>query len=113
MKPTRAQARVLEGAKQDFFKRHKKDRTRADRAWSELVEKGRFLEQDTTLGDPIERRKWPSRFRDRPNLYRLSLPNGFRAIYTVLFIQGEGHIVRIDWVGDHKEYDRLFGYSTS
>lgn len=113
MKATRAQVRVLEGVKEDFFKRHRKDRARAGAAWKDLVDKGSFLEQDTTLGDAIERRLWPKAFRDRPNLHRLSLPNGFRAIYTVLFLQGQGHIVRIDWVGDHKEYDRLFGYSTS
>ncbi len=113
MKPTRAQARVLEGVKEDFFKRHRKDRPRADAAWKDLVEKATLLEQDTTLGDPIVGSKWPRQFRDRPNLNRLGLPNGFRAIYTVLFIQGEGHIVRVDWIGDHQEYDKLFGYSTS
>lgn len=113
MKPTRAQARVLEGAKDDFFKRHRKDRTRAETAWTALVAKGPSLEADTSLGDPVERTKWPKAWRDRPNLNRLELPNGFRAIYTVLFVQGEGRIVRIDWIGDHKEYDRPFGYSTS
>ncbi len=113
MKSTRATARVLGGAKGEFFKRHRKDKPRAEAAWKDLVAAGPALEQDTTLGDPIKRDRWPKTCRDRPNLYRLSLTGGFRAIYTVLFIHGEGHVVRIDWVGDHKEYDRLFGSSTS
>lgn len=113
MNPTRALARVLDGAKDDFSKRHRKDQARARIAWDALVTKRESLEADTTLGDPIERSKWPKQFRERPNLNRLELPNGFRALYTVLFIQGEGHIVRIDWIGDHKEYDKLFGYAAS
>ncbi len=113
MKATHAKTRLLEGVKEDFFKRHRKDRPRAKTTWADLVDKGPRLERDTTLGDAIPRNRWPKRFRDHPNLYRLELTDGFRALYTVLFIQGEGHIVRIDWVGDHKEYDRLFGYSTS
>lgn len=113
MNPTRAVARVLEGAKDDFFKRHRKARSTALRVWADLVGKGPSLEGDTTFGDSIQRRLWPRQFRDRPNLYRLELIGGFRALYTVLFVPGQGHIVRVDWIGDHKEYDRLFGYATT
>lgn len=110
MKPTRAQVRVLAGAKEDFFHRHRKDMPRADVAWASLVSKRSSLEADTTFGDAIQRQLWPKKFASLPNLHRMDLPGGFRAVYTVLYVQGEGHIVRIEWAGDHKEYDRLFGY---
>lgn len=110
MKPTRTQVRVLAGAKEDFFHRHRKDLARAETAWKALVGKRASLEADTTFGDAIQRHLWPTSYASLPNLYRLELPGAFRALYAVLFIQGEGHIVRIEWVGDHKQYDRLFGY---
>ncbi len=110
---TRVTVAVLEGAKEDFLHRHRKDKPRASAAWSALVAKGPVLSQNAELGDPIQRDRWPKQFKGWQNLYRLELPGGFRALYTVQFVQGEGHLVRLDWVGDHKEYDRLFGYSTS
>ncbi len=110
MKTTRAHARVLAGAKDEFFHRHRKDLPRAEAAWEGLVAKRSALEADTTLGDAIQRKRWPKAFVSLPNLYRLELPGAFRTLYTVLYVQGEGHVVRIEWAGDHKEYDRLFGY---
>lgn len=110
MKPTRAQVRVLAGAKEDFFHRHRKDGPRAQAAWDGLVGKRAALEADTTFGDAIQRRLWPKSYSKLPNLYRMELPGAFRALYSVLYSQGEGHLVRIEWVGDHNEYNRLFGY---
>ena len=110
---TRVAVAVLEGAKEDFLRRHKKDRPRAATAWLALVAKGQALAANAQLGDPIQRDRWPKRFKGWQNLYRLELPGGFRALYTVQFVQGIGHLARIDWVGDHKEYDRMFGYATS
>ncbi len=104
---------VLVGAKEDFLHRHRKDQPRASSAWAALVAKGTALSANAQLGDAIQRDRWPKRFKGWQNLYRLELPGGFRALYTVQFVQGEGHVARIDWIGDHKEYDRLFGYSTS
>lgn len=43
----------------------------------------------------------------------LDLPHAFRALYSVLTRPGGGFRVVVDWIGDHKEYDRLFGYKTS
>jgi hypothetical protein len=110
VKPTRAHVRVLAGAKEDFFHRHRKDLPRAEAAWAGLISKRGLLESDTTFGDAIQRHLWPKKWASLPNLYRMELPGAFRAVYTVLFVVGEGHILRIDWAGDHKEYDRLFGY---
>lgn len=110
---TACKVAVLEGAKADFLKRHRKDTSRADDAWKALVALGGALAKDSTLGDAIQRERWPKAFKGLPNLYRLELPHAFRAIYTVIFIPGTGHLARIEWLGDHKEYDRLFGYSTS
>ena len=113
MKPTNVQVRALEGVKVDFLRRHRKDSARAETAWAGLLAKAARLAADPTLGDAIPRDRWPKTMRQLPNLFRLELPGGFRALYTIIYVQGEGHIARIDWIGDHKEYDRLFGYSTS
>lgn len=83
------------------------------RAWKALVAKGPLLAADTTVGDPISRDRWPRAMQSLPNLARLELPGAFRALYTVVHVPGEGKVINIEWVGDHKEYDRLFGYSTS
>ncbi len=58
----------------------------------------------------IPRERVPKRFRSLPNLFRLELPEGWRALYTVASSPMAGTQVRIVWVCDHKRYDRLFGY---
>lgn len=68
---------------------------------------------DPFCGDKIARRLWPQRFRGSPNLFRLELPEAHRGVYTVLTHPGLDREVRIVWLGNHKKYDRLFGYSTS
>lgn len=74
--------------------------------------KGR-LEKDPFAGDRIRRELWPKRFRGLANLFRIELPEAYRAVYTVLTFPGRPREVRIVWVGNHKRYDRLFGYATS
>lgn len=115
MKPTRADGVVtLEGLKEDFFKRHRKDGKRAREAWRGLVARRARLMEDTGTGEPIPRSRWPRPFRDLPNLYLVpELPHRFRVLYTVIRHPREGVLVRIEWVGDHREYDELFGYRTS
>jgi hypothetical protein len=52
----------------------------------------------------------PREFKGLPNLFRLELPDGRRAPYTVASNPSEGTQVRILWIGSHPRYDRLFGY---
>lgn len=113
MKGGPANVRVLAGVKKDFFHRYRKDRPRAEAAWKALVAQGARLAKDCAIGDAIQRDRWPRRFRTLPTLWRLELPNGFRALYTVFHVPSEGRVARIDWVGDHRDYDDLFGYATS
>jgi hypothetical protein len=115
MKATRADAVVtVEGLKENFFKRHGKDLKRAREAWDGLVTRRERLAQDTGTGEPIPRNRWPKTFRDLPNLYLIpELAHRFRARYTVIRHPTDGVLVRIEWIGDHQEYDDLFGYKTS
>lgn len=62
------------------------------------------------IGDRIQQRRVPKPFRSLPNLFRLELSGGWRALYTVAGAWGERLEVRILWIGDHKRYDRLFGF---
>lgn len=55
-------------------------------------------------------RRWQARVGTVPNLYKLDLPQGWRALYTV----GSGGSLRVVLVLEilrHKEYDQLLGYS--
>jgi hypothetical protein len=105
---------ALEGLKQDFLKRHRKDAHRANQAWESLASKASDLAVDTGLGEAIPRDRWPRRFRDHPNLSRLELVHAHRALYSVYYDAAiDQHKVVIEWIGNHKEYDALFGYSTS
>lgn len=63
-------------------------------------------------GERIQRALWPKPFRLFPNLFRLALPQGRRALYTIRAAPDEDvkGVVEIVWIGTHKEYDRLFGY---
>ena len=71
------------------------------------------LEVDPYAGDRIRRERWPREFRSFANLFRLELPESHRAVYTVLTSPGRPREVRMVWLGNHKKYDRLFGYATS
>ncbi|MGQ0535279.1 MAG: hypothetical protein ACT4PT_04325 [Methanobacteriota archaeon] len=74
------------------------------------------LVDDVTVGDHIRRELIPDRLRrkyDLTNLWRLELPAGWRALYTVLTSPQHPLTVSIVRIVDHKEYDRLFGYRTS
>lgn len=104
---------VIEGLQAAFQKRHRRDKGRADKAWKALVAYGPRLAVDAFAGVHIRRRQFPGPFREHDNLWKIDLPNGFRALYTVLGRPGHGVVVSIEWLGDHKEYDELFGYSTS
>jgi hypothetical protein len=75
-----------------------------------LREYARRLREEPFLGDRIRKKQFPRRFRELPNLFRLELPGGWRALYTVASRPGRGTQVRVVWIGGHKGYERLFGY---
>lgn len=68
------------------------------------------LEDRPFLGNKLRDDLVPDRFADLPNLFRLELPEGWRALYTVASHPTEGRAVKVVWVGDHTAYDRLLGY---
>lgn len=74
------------------------------------------LKTDVTHGDQIPSDRIPKRLTrtyDASNLWRLELPGGWRALYTIMTRPEEPTTVSILRIIDHGEYDRLFGYSTS
>lgn len=77
--------------------------------------KDRLLE-DVTAADHIPKSKIPDSLRDKyriDNLWRIELPEGWRALYTIISRPSEETTVSILRILSHKEYDRLLGYSTS
>lgn len=84
---------------------------RAQRALKTTVKKE--LLKDAFWGDKIDRERWPKRFKGLPNLFRFELPEAQRGLYSVLTYPGQPREIRIVWLGNHKEYDRFFGYRTS
>lgn len=106
--------RVAADAKDDFFRRHRRDAARADDVWRALVERGPRLRADTSFGPVFQPPVRPAWLRHiaAPRVIK-GLPHGFRAVYAVFNVPSVGLVVQIEWIGDHKEYDALFGYATS
>lgn len=79
-----------------------------------LVEHLGRLEQDPTLGDQIHRRLIPASLdpilREK-NLWRLPLPEGWRALYSIQAGPEGATMILFLFIGTHKQYDRLMGYS--
>jgi len=74
------------------------------------------LAEDPTAGDSIRKDQIPRGLRRRfgvENLWRAELPGGWRLLYTLAAKVDVRPQVRILRILTHKEYDRLFGYSTS
>jgi|SRR6266508_2987289 len=74
------------------------------------------LARDPTAGDNIRKALIPRALMRRygiENLWRIELPDGWRALYTIAARAGIRPQVRILRILTHKEYDRLLGYSTS
>lgn len=113
--PRADEVRVLQGLKSEFFKRHKKNRKSAGEAWDGLVARRRALMRDVQMGEPVPQKMRPKQFREYHTLYLIpELPHRFRALYEVSSASPVDPIViTIVWIGDHAEYDRLFGYKTS
>ncbi|MHB8604471.1 MAG: hypothetical protein ACYDCK_04380 [Thermoplasmatota archaeon] len=70
----------------------------------------RLKSTPSTVGERIRAEQIPKRFRAYGNLYRLALPDGWRALYTIRVRKDVPPGVRIVFIGTHKRYDRLFGY---
>lgn len=70
----------------------------------------RLKSEPARVGERIQRDRVPKRFQAYANLYRLALPEGWRALYTIRVRKDVPPGVRIVFIGDHKRYDRLFGY---
>lgn len=70
----------------------------------------RLRTDPTRVGDRIQADRIPKRFRAYTNLYRLPLPEGWRALFTIRVRKDVPPGVRVVFMGDHKRYDRLFGY---
>ena len=85
-------------------------RAAGERQRKKLRELAARLRQEPFLGNRIRRTQIPRRFGNLPNLFRLELPEGWRALYTVASLPPLGSQVRIVWIGDHKRYEGLFGY---
>ncbi len=74
------------------------------------------LEKDVTAGDQVPKSHIPEALKRKygiDNLWRLELPEGWRALYTIASRPSEGTTVIVLRILSHAEYDRLFGYSTS
>lgn len=74
------------------------------------------LARDVTVGDPIRKSLIPTALKKKyeiNNLWRLELPGGWRALYTIASRPAGKPEVFILRILSHKEYNRLFGYSRS
>lgn len=60
------------------------------------------------FGDKVRRELIPAKL-DVPNLYRASLGDGWRMVYTIR-TKDVPPTIRILLVASHKKYDRFFGY---
>lgn len=80
-------------------------------AWEELKEK---LRQDPRFVKPDKREIWSKAFRNIPNHRHANLPLAWRACWTIQNIGGgQRERVTVLFLGTHKKYDRLYGFSTS
>lgn len=105
---------VAVGVEDDFRKRHGKNGARASAAWAGLVAKRSALQADIDFGPWFKPPKVPRFLKDLGALHvPKGLPHGFRAVYSVFKDPVDGLVVQIEWVGDHQEYDTLFGYATT
>jgi len=74
------------------------------------------LSEDPMVGDSIRKELIPTSLRRAysvDNLWRLELPEAWRVVYTIATKPGSRPEVLLLRILTHKEYDRLFGYSTS
>lgn len=83
--------------------------TSVEPAWEDLKAR---LRRDPRFVAPDKRTTWRKAFKDIPNHRHADLPNAWRAAWTIYSVDG-GERVTVIFLGSHKEYDRLYGFSTS
>lgn len=72
------------------------------------------LRQDPRFVRPDKREIWKKAFPAIPNHRHDDLPGAWRVSWTIQNIDsGSRERVTVLFVGTHKEYDRLYGFSTS
>lgn len=67
------------------------------------------------LGDYIKTKPWPDKYvrmHEATNLYKWDIGGNYRLIYTIRG-RKEDKVYQLLDLLMHKEYDRLFGYSTT
>lgn len=67
--PSAASVEVLDGLKEQFFKRHQGGIARAREVWAALVRIGEVLERDPFSGTQVPKRLFPKPFRAYDNLW--------------------------------------------
>jgi hypothetical protein len=73
------------------------------------------MKRDRNLGDYIKKKPWPDKYlrtHEVTNLYRREVGGNHRLIYTIRGSK-ENKVYQLLDLLTHKEYDRLFGYSTT
>ncbi len=73
------------------------------------------MKQDKNLGDYIKKKPWPDKYiktHEVTNLYRHEIGRSHRLIYTIRG-RKEDKVYQLLDLLTHKEYDILFGYSTT
>lgn len=73
------------------------------------------MKQDINLGDYIKKKHWPDKYvktHEVTNLYSYKIGLNHRLIYTIRGRKDDKIYQLLDLL-THKEYDRLFGYSTT
>ena len=73
------------------------------------------MKQDKNLGDYIKKKPWPDKYvktHEVTNLYRREIGGNHRLIYTIRG-RKEDKVYQLLDLLKHKEYDRLFGYTTT
>ena len=81
------------------------------RRW--IDEMGDVLRDNMFAGDAIPKRLIPRVLKERygvTNLYRYRLPEGYRALYTLIYFEGVGVCPVILMLLSHGDYEHLFGY---
>lgn len=100
------------GATPPVVKRIKKGLPQSvDPAWEDLKTK---LRDDPRFVRPDKREVWRKAFKDIPNHRHADLPGAWRACWTIYTLAGgDRERVTVLFLGTHKEYDRVYGFSTS
>lgn len=72
-----------------------------------------LLARDPYGPSPDMKRSWRDVWGDLPNHRHLDLPDGWRLCYTIVEAPEQEAVVRILFVGTHREYDHKYGFTPS